>query len=465
MHPLELDMARVCVQGLGFVGTAMALAVASARRPDGAPSYDVVGVELDTPEGTEKVGSINGGRLPIKSSDPKMDGALAEAREAGNLRATTDAAAYESAAVAIVDVHLDVDVEGDDGPTVDFAGLLQATRTLAERMPEGSLIVVETTVPPGTCEKVIGPEIDRVVAERGLPPNSILLAHSYERVMPGADYLDSIINFWRVYAGRTPEAADACGKFLSSVVNVEDYPLSRLGSTTASETAKLLENSYRAVNIAFMEEWGRLSEEVGVDLFEVIDAIRRRPTHSNMRQPGFGVGGYCLPKDPLFPRLGATELLDVDHARFPFSELAVETNRRMPMVTVDKLAELLGGLAGRRVLLLGVAYREGVGDTRFSPSESFVDAVRALGGEVVSYDPIVDDDDAVESELPSPEGFDAIVFAVGHPELAGMDVVGWLGESRPLVLDASRIFSAEQLQRVAGLGAPVWAIGRGPIEG
>src|SRR5262249_19673396 len=156
-------------------------------------------------------------------------------------------------------------------------------------------------------------------------------------------------------SGATPAAADACEAFLSQIINVQAYPLTRLHSTTASETAKVLENSYRAINIAFIEEWGQFAEEVGIDLFEVIDAIRVRPTHNNIRQPGFGVGGYCLTKDPLFAAVAARDLFDREDLAFPFSSRAVEVNARMPLRTLDRVRNLLGGsLTGRRLLLLGV---------------------------------------------------------------------------------------------------------------
>src|SRR4051794_39992150 len=157
--PTRGDRTVVCVQGLGFVGAAMMLATASAREQDGSPAFDVVGVELDNPVGRERVEAINSGSLPIRSADPKMEAAMARAVEAGNLRATTDQEAYASAGVAIVDIGLDVSAR-DGEPEVDFGDLRQAVRTLASRMAGGSLIVVETTVPPGTCEKVIAPEID-----------------------------------------------------------------------------------------------------------------------------------------------------------------------------------------------------------------------------------------------------------------------------------------------------------------
>jgi nucleotide sugar dehydrogenase len=458
----------VCVQGLGFVGMAMALATASARSGDGSPAFQVVGVELDNEAGRERVESVNAGRLPIQSSDPRMELAMREASAAGNLRATTDPSAYGEASVAIVDVGLDVTMT-EEGPTVDFTGLRGAVRSLAERLPAGALIIVETTVPPGTCEKVIAPEIEATAEERGLPPGSILLAHAYERVMPGPQYLDSIVNYWRVYAGHTPEAADACERFLSQVVNVEKYPLTRLGSTTASETAKVLENSYRAMNIAFMEEWGRFAEEADIDLFEAIDAIRMRPTHANIRQPGFGVGGYCLTKDPLFAEYGARELLGFHDLKFPFSERAVEVNKVMPLVSLDKLEELLGGLGGRRILLLGVSYREGVADMREAPAGTFLSEAKRRGAEVVAQDPLVGgrrlpEGDEVEADLPAPDGFDAVVFAVGHDQYADLDLPGWLGDARPVVVDASRVLTEEQLSSLAAEGLTVWSVGRGRVE-
>lgn len=455
----------VCVQGLGFVGTAMALATAAAQNGAG-PAFDVVGVELPTERGESIVRALNSGRLPFESSDPKMQLALDSARELGNLSATTDAAAFALASVAVVSVNLDLE-EGDAGPTVDLATLRSAVRELASKLPPGALIVLETTVPPGTCERVLGPDLTGVLAERGLPPGSVMLAYSYERVMPGPDYLDSVRSYWRVYAGATPEAADACEAFLSRVVDAERFPLTRVSSTTAAELGKVLENSYRATTIAFMEEWGRFAETIGLDLFEVIEAIRLRPSHSNMRQPGFGVGGYCLTKDPLFARVAARELfgLSVD---FSFSEEAVRVNAAMPFVTLDKVDALLGGLDGRRLMLLGASYRGGVADTRQSPSLEFAAAALARGADVVCHDPLVRDWElpvAPVAELPDPAGFDAVVLGVPHDEYLAIDLLGWLGDARPLVVDANHVLLETQLEAAARAGCRVWCIGRGDVEG
>jgi UDP-N-acetyl-D-glucosamine dehydrogenase len=349
---------------------------------------------------------------------------------------------------------------------VRLDGFRAAIRTLGAAMPPGSLVIVETTVPPGTTEKVVAPELADALAARGLPADAIRIAYSYERVMPGASYLESIVAIPRSYAGHTPAAADACEAFLSQVIDVEAHPLSRLPSTTACELAKVLENSYRATTIAFMEEWGRFAEAVGVDLFDVIATIRRRPSHSNMRRPGFGVGGYCLTKDPLLGAVAARELHRRPDLDFPFSSLAVSVNRAMPMVSLSKVDALLPrGLAGATIALMGVSYREDVADTRQSPSQAFVLEARARGATVVCHDPLVrhwvelalD----VSGDLPPLAGVDAVVFAIPHKAYRELDVEHWLGDARPVVLDASDVLSPGQRAALARLGCTVASIGRG----
>ena len=303
-------MQQVCIQGLGFVGAAMAVAVASVRDGAGAPVFAVVGIDQPTPAGRERVDILNSGKFPFSTMDEGLAKATAAAKAAGNLRATDDIGTFAEADIIVVDVNLDIDRSGDV-PQVNFAPFRQAIRAIGDNIRPGALIIVETTVPPGTCDKIVVPELRAALENRGIAGDDFLLAHSYERVMPGENYLESITHFWRVFAGATAEAATACEKFLSDVIDTDTYPLTELDSLIASETAKVMENSYRATNIAFVEEWGRFAEAVGIDLFQVIDAIRVRPTHRNIRQPGFGVGGYCLTKDPLFagcrcPRLDWT---------------------------------------------------------------------------------------------------------------------------------------------------------------
>jgi nucleotide sugar dehydrogenase len=443
----------------------MATAVAMARDSDGRPCHDVVGIDLDSADGRTRIEAIERGEFPFTTLDQALVAATRRERAAGRLRASSDPDWYAHADVIVVDVHLDVaDLQGR--PHVSFEPLRAAVGTIGSRMKPGTLVIVETTVPPGTCQAIVAPELAAALRRRGLPEDGFLLAHSYERVMPGADYLSSVVNFWRVYAGHTPAAADACESFLRRVINVAQFPLTRLASTTASEMAKVMENSYRAVNIAFVEEWARLAEASGVDLFEVIAAIRRRPTHSNLRQPGFGVGGYCLTKDPLFPGIAARQLLQRPDLEFPFCSGAVRVNAAMPLSTLDRLRSALGGsLQGRRVLLLGLSYRQDVADTRHSPSQVFAEAALREGVDLAVHDPLVthwgEPGLPVPAGLPAAAPFDAVVLAVPHRGYVEMDFVAWLDGARPLLLDANAVLSAEQRQAVLAVGCRLVEIGKG----
>ena len=333
-------------------------------------------------------------------------------------------------------------------------------------MPRGSLILVETTVPPGTCAQVLQSILSEELKARGFADTDVHLAHSFERVMPGAQYLESITRFWRVYSGCTDQAADACEEFLSSIIDTKQYPLTRLSSTTASETAKVMENAYRAANIAFIDEWTKFSEAVGIDLYEIIDAIRVRPTHSNILFPGLGVGGYCLTKDPAFTPAASRQILNSPDLQFPFSMMSLKVNQEMPLHVVGRLQLLLdGNFDQKKILLLGVSYRPGIGDTRYSPVEVFARALIKGGAEIEAYDPFISDWSEMErqllGEIPPPTSFDAVVFTTGHDEFKELDLVAWLDGSQPVILDTVNVVSKAQRERCRELGVEVESIGRG----
>jgi UDP-N-acetyl-D-glucosamine dehydrogenase len=454
----------VCIQGLGFVGAAMAVSVASARDAKGLPIFNVFGVDLPNSCGLEAIAALNEGIFPRPTSDAKLISATKLAHESCNLVATSDESAYGLAEIIVCDINLDL-AEDKQSPDVNFEGFEAGIRTIGQNMKPGALVLIETTVPPGTCARVVVPALANELNCRNEDPDSFLLAHSFERVMPGANYFDSIVNFWRVYAGHTPEAAKVCRNFLEKVVNTRDFPITELASTTASEITKVMENSYRAVNIAFVEEWARFAEAVKVDLFEVIGAIRKRPTHSNIMQPGFGVGGYCLTKDPLFAKIAAHRLFDREDLSFPFCEHAVAVNDAMPRVSLQRLEIMLEGLQGKRIALFGVSYRQDVGDTRFSPSEIFFNAAVEKGAVVTAHDPMVVEWTELGLELdpalPVASSIDAAVFAVPHQEYREMDVIAWAGSAKPAVLDANNVLSPKQCEEFRSVGCNVQSIGIG----
>lgn len=457
----------ICIQGLGFVGSAMALAVANARGDQNNPLYNVIGVEIDNEDGHRKVESINNGIFPYECTDQKMLSAQKYAFTEGNLWATTNPEYFSYADVIVVDINLDIRYTNNHKPILDMEMFKSAISTLGQYIRADALLVIETTVPPGTCEKIVYPIIKEEYAKRGIDETHIFIAHSYERVMPGEDYFDSIINFWRVYSGIDKSSADKCQEFLESVISTAQYPLTRLENTTATEVAKVLENSYRAANIAFIEEWARFAEAVGIDLFEVIDAIRMRPTHSNMRQPGFGVGGYCLTKDPYFAPLAAKEIFDYEGMDFPFSTKAVEINNGMPLVSLRKIEKSLGGdLKGKKLLVLGVSYRQDVGDTRYSPTEVFVREALVRGAVIDCQDPLVsywkEMEMQVKGDIPLFSGYDAVVFTVPHKQYRNIVFDELKIDAGTLIFDANCVLDKKQRMSILKRNDLCFAsIGRG----
>ena len=460
--------AVVCVQGLGFVGAAMALVVAAARRDDGTARYLVIGVDQDTETGRARIEALGRGNFPFPNADPMLQEHLHQAVRVGNLYTTHDDSVFLWADVALVDVQLDVDFSVAP-PETDLGSFKQAIRTLGQHMPAGSLIIVETTVPPGTTANVVAPTLASCLQGRGLPHDAIHVAHSYERVMPGPNYFDSIAKYWRAFAGMNSASAAACSQFLETIVDVANFPLTELSSPTSSETAKILENSYRAVNIALMDEWGHFAEAIGVDLFEVIRAIRVRPTHSNMRQPGLGVGGYCLTKDPYFSAIALEKFFPKARVDFPLTMRAMKINEGMPESTAIRLRELLGGdLKNKNVLVMGASYRGDVGDTRYSPSETLTRMLINAGANIRVHDPLAATWDVpevpIEHEVPDPIDFDAVIFATPHSIFESMNLAAWFGQHRPWILDSNNVLSDDQRLYLTSSNAnKFFSVGRGKL--
>ncbi|MBI5857835.1 MAG: nucleotide sugar dehydrogenase [Sphingobacteriales bacterium] len=413
----------VVVQGLGFVGSVMGLVVANALTEE----YAVIGIDLPTPQSYWKIRSINEGVFPVIASDPKIEQYYQSALRKKNYYATYDNYAYSKADVIVVDINLDVQKKSDANKDpedyhVDLMPFKKAIEAIGNNCKEDVLVLVETTVPPGTSQKIVRPILEECLQKRGLSTDKLKVGHSYERVMPGPKYIDSIQNFYRVFAGTDDKSADAVEKFLRTVIKTDEYPLTRLGNTNATEMAKVLENSFRAMNIAFMVEWSRFAEEAAVDIYEVVNAIRMRPTHKNIMLPGLGVGGYCLTKDPLLASWARMNLFGSGE-KLGQSEKGVHINDKMPLYAFEYLqSQYNGPLEGKKILLLGVSYLNDVGDTRYTPVEGFYDQLEIEGCDITLHDPHVkyweEKDIWVSQNLDEllDNGYDIVVITTGHKD-------------------------------------------------
>ena len=353
----EDGMEIVVVLGLGFVGAVMAAIIADSTDADGNSNKFVIGKQRPSVRSYWKIPLINQGICPIKSEDPEVESMIHRCvKEKKNFIATFTDEVLSLADVVVIDIQCDYlkDALGDvaDG-SVEMRALEETFHTIADYIPPEALVLIETTVPPGTTEQIAYPIMKKHFLKRGIESEP-LLAHSYERVMPGRDYVASVRDFWRVCSGINQVARDKVKRFLEDVLNTEDYPLTVLDKPIESETAKIVENSYRATILAFMDEWSLFSERNGVDLKKVIEAIKVRPTHSNLLFPGPGIGGYCLPKDGGLGVWAYRHNLGWEDSIFKITPMAIDINDtrslHVPQLVRDGLRNMSKPIAAAEVL-------------------------------------------------------------------------------------------------------------------
>ncbi len=493
----------VVVMGVGFVGAVMAGVIADSVDPKtGNPTKFVIGMQRPSTRSYWKIPYINRGVAPVKAEDPEVEPLIRRCvNEKCTLTATFTYDALSLADVVVVDVQCDYHKETLGNVRqghADIAALEDSLKVIGEKIKPDCLVLIETTVPPGATEYVAYPIIRKAFGRRGIESEP-LIAHSFERVMPGRNYVASIRDFWRVCSGINEESRERVKAFLSGVLNVDEYPLTVLDRPIESETCKIIENSYRATILAFLHEWSLFAERNGVDLIKVIEAIKVRPTHSNIIFPGPGIGGYCLPKDGGLGVWAYQTLMGFEDDIFKITPQAIDVNDTRALhvarLVRDALRNMGRIVAASKVALLGASYREDVGDTRYSGSELIVRKLTEMGAEVVVHDPYVQhwwefekqdsypapghsmarffrnqeklSDLTVSADLPETlREADAVVLAVRHKPYGSLTpeaVVELTG--RPVaVVDCFGILDDEKIRRFFELKCEVKGLGRGHIQ-
>ncbi len=493
----------VVVMGVGFVGAVMAAIIAdTVDKESGQPSKFVIGCQRPSTRSYWKIPLLNRGTSPVKAEDPEVEPMIKRCvLDKKTLVATYNNDCLKLADCVVVDVQCDYTKHdlGDMRTGEAEMNALEATiRTIGEKVEPNCLTLIETTVAPGTTEFVAWPIMKKAFAERRIDAEP-LLSHSFERVMPGKEYVSSIRDFWRVCSGCNAEARGRVEKFLHEVLNTEDFPLTVMDRPIESETTKIVENSYRATILAYLDEWSLFAERNGVDLIKVIKAIKMRPTHSNMIFPGPGIGGYCLPKDGGLGYWAYKHILGFEDDIFHITPMAIDINDTRGLhaasLTRDALRNMGRQIAGTSVLLCGASYRQDVADTRYSGSEIVIRKLTEMGAEVSVHDPYLEhwfelekqdtypapghswgrffrnqDDLAnvnVQNDLQAAlKGAQAVILAVPHEpylELEPKKIVEWAGG--PLaVIDCFGILDDERIRTYFELGCEVKAMGRGHIQ-
>lgn len=490
----------VVVMGLGFVGSVMAAIVADTTDKKGKSGKFVIGMQRPSTRSYWKIPKLNEGVSPVKAEDPEVDPMIRRCvLDKKTLVATFVYDVLKLADVVVVDVQLDYaknELGNVRNGQVEMTALEESFDTIARHIPSQCLVLIETTVAPGTTEQVALPAMRKVFRQRGIESDP-LIAHSYERVMPGRDYVASIRDFWRVCSGVNEAAKQRVVKFLNEVLNTKKFPLTVLDRPIESETAKVVENSYRATILAFLDEWSLFAERNGVDIIKVIKAIKVRPTHSNMIFPGPGIGGYCLPKDGGLGVWANRHILGFEDDTFRMTPLAIDINDTRSLhaaqLVRDALRNMSMPIASAEVLILGASYREDVGDTRYSGSEILIRRLTEMGAEIRVQDPYVDHwfefenqedypnnsksvffrnqnklkDLRVQKDLnKSLENIDALVLAVRHKDYLNLDPARIVkAAGHPIaVIDCFGILDDDRIRRYLELGCEVKGLGRGHIK-
>jgi nucleotide sugar dehydrogenase len=493
----------VLVMGVGFVGAVMAGVIADTVDPSsGKPTKFVMGMQRPSARSFWKISCLNQGLAPVEAEDPEVAPLIYRCvKEKKTLIATFIYEALSLADVVVVDVQCDYhkeSLEDLENGYADIKALEESLKIIGEKVTPNCLILIETTVPPGTTEYIAYPIIKKAFEERGLDTEP-LLAHSFERVMPGREYVASIRDFWRVCSGINEAARERVKKFLSEVIHVEKYPLTVLDRPIESETCKIVENSYRATILAYLHEWSLFAERNGVDLIKVLEAIKVRPTHSNIIFPGPGIGGYCLPKDGALGVWAYRTLMGFEDKIFQITPLAININDTRALHVAEIVRDALRNMgkivAASKIAVLGASYREDVGDTRYSGSEIIVRKLTEMGGEVVVHDPYVKHwwEFEKQDSYPGPgrswsrffrnqeklsdlrihknlaealKGVDAVVLAVRHQayrKLTPEEILKMTG--RPLaVIDCFGILDDKKIRKFFEMGCEVKGLGRGHVK-
>ncbi len=383
-------LGEIAVIGLGYIGLPTAIMFANS-------GYRVIGYEIRE----DVVEKINSGKAHIV--EPEIDELLSKAVKSGNLRATSNPEEIVGKDVYIICVQ--TPLRKDNAP--DMTYLESAVRTVARVMKRDSLVVIESTVPPMTTIKMA-----RLIEElTGFKAGTDFhMVHAPERVMPGRIFKELVYNS-RIFGGITPESAERAEKLYRAFVKGQTFKT----SSTVSEVVKLMENTFRDVNIALANEFAFLAHQYGINVFEAIELANTHP-RVRIHVPSIGVGGHCLPKDPHLLVWPAKE-------DFGLIKLARDINDSMPLFTKDLLFSALNELNVQPedavIAVLGLTYKGDSDDTRNSPALKFIEAIGEDVKEVRTYDPYV----AGTSKSPEEavEGADAVIIATDHSTFRSLD--------------------------------------------
>ncbi len=408
-------MKTVAVVGLGYVGLPLSLLAAQK-------DYEVIGFDVDE----KKISALKAGHSYI---DDVSDDDIKQA----SIDFTSDPTAIKGSDIVIICVP--TPVTHDQQP--DLSIVKKAVASIAPHLKKHSLVILESTVNPGVCDDIVMPLLEKHSSMK--VGQDIYLAHCPERINPG-DPKWGVHNINRVVGANSKQELDLAVEFYRSIIKADIKPM---GSLKEAEAVKIVENSFRDINIAFVNELAMSFHKLGINLENVIDGAATKPFAFMPHHPGCGVGGHCIPVDPYY-LIEYANGYGFDHE---FLRLARSINEGMPKYTVELLEEALNEikkpLNGSKVALLGLSYKANVGDDRESPAYEIRHLLEEAGADLKAYDPFIKDGSA-SSLKTALDHAEAVVVATAHDEFKKLDSDLLAKAGIKVVIDGRNLLRARQ---------------------
>jgi UDP-N-acetyl-D-mannosaminuronic acid dehydrogenase len=402
---------KITVVGMGYVGIPAAALLADV---DG---FSVTGLQRRSKRSGWKIDHLNAGKSPFEGDEPGLAELISRVVKKGTFRVTDDVEVLRDSEVILIDVQTPTDA--DHNP--QYGSLREVSEQIGKRIQRSTLVIVESTVAPGTTQNIVQKIIEKHSGMTG--GEDFDLAFAYERVMPGK-LIHNIVNLPRIVGGITPKSAQRARDIYLKITKAKVHET----DVITAELSKTIENAYRDVNIAFANEMALVCENLGVNVFEIIELVNELPSRM-MHIPGAGVGGHCLPKDTWLLRYGLNQY--GTHKMEPnFIALAREINNHMPIHMVELVEDALKKrgrkIKGATVTVLGIAYLENADDTRNTPAAAFIEALEKRGAHVILHDPYVREWDFSTHEIErdirkAVKDSDCIALVTKHKDYLGLN--------------------------------------------
>lgn len=416
-----MNKESVLVMGLGYVGLPLVCAIAESGK------YEAYGYDIDK----KKIELIKEGKAPIKDSYVE--------NELKNIKfvATYDESYLDESDIVVVCVPTPV----NDDFTPDYIAIKAASETISRHIHQGQIIIIESTVNPGACNEIILPILESSGLKGG---KDFDLAHCPERIDPG-NPIWNIHNIPRNVGALTTEGTKKVADFYRSVIDAE---INETTSIIIAEATKIVENTFRDINIAYVNELAKSFDNMGIDLTEVIKGASSKPFGFLPHYPGCGVGGHCIPVDPYY-LIDRAQKNGFNHE---YLKMAREVNNSMPKYTVDllmqKLNELCKSVNGTKIGILGISYKKNVGDIRESPALRIISIIRKMGGELFIYDPYIKNYNNVNTLQEALKGSEALVLTVDHDEIKKMDLDMLKDSNVKIIIDGRNCLNRDKIEKM-----------------